>query len=130
MRIFFDTNVLVSALTTHGVCAELLRIVIKSHELILSEQVLAELQRILRDRFDATAQEVRAALELLSEFHVQMNSVKLPDMKVRDPDDLVILSSAIDANVDVLVTGDKDLLSLASRSPIKIVSPRSLMEML
>ena len=47
MRIFLDTNVLASALGTRGLCADILREVITSEELIVSKPLLVELNRIL-----------------------------------------------------------------------------------
>lgn len=44
MRIFLDTNVLVAALATRGLCADLLRVVLREHQLVLSAQVLTELE--------------------------------------------------------------------------------------
>ena len=47
MKVFLDTNVLASALTTRGLCAELFEVVLQSHELLTSDPVLRELERIL-----------------------------------------------------------------------------------
>ena len=47
MRIFFDTNVLFSALAHQGVCFELLGICINNHEVLLSRQVVEETKRTL-----------------------------------------------------------------------------------
>ncbi|MGH7178749.1 MAG: PIN domain-containing protein [Tepidisphaeraceae bacterium] len=55
---------------------------------------------------------------------------KLLKIDLRDLDDLGILSAAVAAGADVLVTGDKDLLDVARKSPVKIVSPRGFIEML
>ena len=40
MRVFFDTNVLVSAFLARGLCADLLRLVLSEHTLLCSEVVL------------------------------------------------------------------------------------------
>jgi len=44
---------------------------------------------------------------------------------VRDADDARILADAVAAGVQILVTGDNDLLDVAEESPIPIVSPRA-----
>ncbi|HJX65545.1 MAG TPA: hypothetical protein VJ860_16520 [Polyangia bacterium] len=49
MRIFLDTNVLVSAFATRGLCADLFSHVLLEHELVVGEVVLIELRRALRD---------------------------------------------------------------------------------
>ena len=50
MKVFLDTNVLASAAATRGLCADVLREAFASHELIISEQVLKELRRVLSAR--------------------------------------------------------------------------------
>ena len=42
MRVFFDTNVLVSAFVARGLCADLLRLVLTEHTLVSSEAFLRE----------------------------------------------------------------------------------------
>lgn len=51
MRVFLDTNVLVSAFTTRGLCADLLRLVLAGHEPLSGEIILQELRRVLDERF-------------------------------------------------------------------------------
>ena len=50
MRVFLDTNVLVSAVATRGICADLLRLVASEHELVVGEVVLTELRHVLATR--------------------------------------------------------------------------------
>ena len=49
---------------------------------------------------------------------------RVSDVKIRDKDDLTILSSALSGNADLLVTGDKELLNLGKIDDMEIVSPR------
>lgn len=44
MKVFLDTNVIVSAFGTRGLCADLIRLVIARHELTVSEVVLEEVK--------------------------------------------------------------------------------------
>ena len=65
MRVFVDTNVLVAAYATRGLCSDLLRLILAQHELVVSRQVLAELERALRDKIglpEALIAEVLATL--------------------------------------------------------------------
>ena len=48
---FLDTNVLASAAATRGLCADVLREVLTSYELVTFAQVLNELERVLRTKF-------------------------------------------------------------------------------
>jgi predicted nucleic acid-binding protein len=45
-------------------------------------------------------------------------------LAVRDPDDAWVLASAVAGAADMLVTGDLDLLSIATAAPLPIVDPR------
>jgi hypothetical protein len=53
VRIFLDTNVLASALATRGLCADLLHQLLLAHTLVISSEVLAELERVLFIKFGA-----------------------------------------------------------------------------
>ena len=48
MRVFLDTNVLVSAFASRGLCAEVLELVLLDHDLILGRNVLREFEKALR----------------------------------------------------------------------------------
>ena len=50
MRIFLDTNVLVSAFASRGLCADLFELILLEHELVVGTQVIAELRRALRKK--------------------------------------------------------------------------------
>jgi predicted nucleic acid-binding protein len=50
LRVFLDTNVLVSAFASRGICADLLRYVLVEHDLLVGEVVLVELERVLLGR--------------------------------------------------------------------------------
>lgn len=51
MRVFLDTNVLAAAVATRGLCADVMREVLASHELLTSPHVLNELKPVLRSKF-------------------------------------------------------------------------------
>ncbi len=60
MRAVFDTNVLVAAFATEGLCGTLLRRARKGElQLLLSPGILQEFQRVLRGRFAAAPEEIR-----------------------------------------------------------------------
>ena len=124
MRIFLDTNVLVSAFATRGLCADVLRHVLAEHELVLGEVVLRELRKVLRSKLKLPTATVDGIEEYLRENEVVPRPKVQSEIVVRDPDDRWVLASAIAAQVDVLVTGDADLLAVAPKSPVRIVDPR------
>lgn len=126
MRIFLDTNVVVSALATRGICADILSLVVSEHDLLPSETVLRELERVLGGKFGVPAGAVQEAGEFLREeaATVVKAGQPRPDVALRDPDDVAILAEAVASNADLLVTGDRDLLDVALTLPVVIASPR------
>jgi len=124
VRVFLDTNVLVSAFATRGLCADVMRHVLAEHELLVGEVVLRELRKVLRTKLKLPARASEMIEAFLRTHEVVPKPPSLPDVKVRDPDDRWVLASAMAAGADVLVTGYRDLLVLGERVPVRIVDPR------
>ena len=128
MKVVFDTNVLVSAFVTEGVCSKLLgRARRRQFELITCPFILKELEAVLLKKLSATRGETRQVLRILAEaISVLVHPTHPVSGICRDPDDDHILSCAIAASADYLVTGDSDLLELREFRGIRIVAPRGL----
>jgi len=124
MRVFLDTNVLVSAMATRGLCADVLREILTSHRLVVSAALFNELRRVLRRKLQIPDELIDDAIEMLQQDAHFATPSTLPDVKIRDKDDLMILSSALDGSADLLVTGDKELLNLGKIQDMEVVSPR------
>ncbi len=126
MRVVFDTNVLVSAFVTEGVCAKLVgRARRGKFQLITCPFILKELEAVLLKKLSATRGETRQVLRLLAEAISDLVQPTQPVSGIcRDPDDDHILSCALAANADYLVTGDSDLLELQEFRKARILSPR------
>jgi len=131
VRVFLDTNVLVSAFATRGVCADVLRVVLAEHTLVAGEVVLQELGRVLSKRIGLPPETINEIDEFLREQEVIAKPRARAAIPERDPDDQWIVASATEGRADVLVTGDRDrdLLSIAGTAPIKIVDPRGFWEL-
>jgi len=130
MKVFLDTNVLASAAATRGLCGDVLREVLASHDLFISEQVLSELKRVLRFKFGVPQDLIDDFILLLEQDTVLAKPVEVPNIKLQDKDDLPILGAAIAAGAEVLVTGDKELLNLGHDEDLEILSPRQFWEKL
>ncbi len=130
MRVFLDTNVLVAAFATRGLCADVMRVVLAEHQLITGEVVLSELRKALRRRIKLPAATIEEILALLREQEVVPKPRKPSELPIRDPDDRWILESAIAGRADVLVTGDRDLLDIADKAPLPDRDPRAFWDLL
>ena len=124
MRVLLDTNVLVSAFATRGLCADVLRHVLAEHELVVAEVVTAELRRVLKTRIRLPDAVIAEIDQFLRDQEVIPKPQKPSPAKVRDADDRWILASAVAGHADVLVTGDRDLLDVAEELPLPVVDPR------
>ena len=124
MRVFFDTNVLISAYTARGLSADLFRLVLTEHELLTGEVNILEFKRVLGQRFRIPTSEVAQVEPELREHTIVAKPDETLDLQIRDDDDTWVLASAVLGQADALVTGDKDLLDVAESAPLPILSPR------
>lgn len=130
MRVVLDTNVLVAAIATHGLCQALVTLVFRDHVVILSEHILGEVAKHYRGTFKATKRQADAAVAVLRANGEIVEPVTVPLGTVRDKDDLPVLGTAVAGSAAVLVTGDQELLLLALFRGVVILSPRDFYERL
>jgi len=124
VRVFLDTNALISAFATRGLCADLFRSVIAEHDLVVGEIVLEEFRRVLRTRFKMPRDRIDQAEELLRSYEVIARPTAKDPVLLRDSDDRWVLANARAGNIDVLVTGDSDFLNIRDQAGLRIVTPR------
>lgn len=116
MRILVDTNILISAiLFPESVVAKALLHITENHSMVLCDQNITELREVLQRKHPDKLPDVEVLLAEMSyelipaAYHVE----KL----IRDAKDQPILNAAIISNVDIILTGDKDFLSLDMEHP-------------
>lgn len=130
MRVCLDTNVLVAAFATRGLCSDVLRTVLTEHELVLGEVILVEFRRALERKLRLSEDRIATAEATFSGLDIVAKPSEPSSMAVRDRDDRWIIATAVAGTADVLVTGDDDLLAVASEAPLPILSPRSFWDLL
>jgi putative PIN family toxin of toxin-antitoxin system len=124
VRIFLDTNVLASASGTHGLCRQLMKRVLAKHELLSSETVITELERVLATKFGLPRPEVDLALAMVRTTTVLPEPVRETMPTLSDPEDKPIIAAAISGRADLFITGDQALLELGEIEGLTIRSPR------
>lgn len=124
MKVFLDTNVLVSALATRGLCADVLREVVISHQLFISAPLLAELESVLQNKLKLPKELITGFIEWMKESAHLCPASPLHKLAIKDQDDLPILSSALNGGAEIFVTGDHELLALRTIGNMSIVPPR------
>lgn len=116
MRVLIDTNIIISALLfPSSVPARALLRAVSEDELVLCDQNIAELREVLRRKAPAR---LPAAEALLAELSYELIPAVVNTQKtIRDEKDQPILNAAVLYEVDAVVTGDKDFLSLGLARP-------------
>jgi putative PIN family toxin of toxin-antitoxin system len=129
VRAVLDTNVLLSGLfwrgTPHALIAQ---IHAGALTVISSPGLLAELAEVINrpkfqailDRSNTDPEEMLADLRRLVEI---IDPPPLPAPVSRDPSDDAVLALAAAAQVDLIISGDADLLTVGSYAGIPIIDP-------
>jgi putative PIN family toxin of toxin-antitoxin system len=130
MRALLDTNVIVSAVTTRGLCADVFRTVLSDHDLVTCRRVLQEVQRILRSKFSVPDELISEYIGLISRDGILAEPGGKPVPQIKDRDDAKIVAAAVAGRVQVLVTGDAELQSIKRIRTVRILSPRAFWEKL
>ena len=123
MRIVIDSSVLIAAIARPGVCTELLDEVARDHTLVLSEFILGEVERKLREKFEVPANEAAKLTKAIGLRAELVSPTPVDAAECRDPNDLPILGTAKAARAELLVTVDKDLLALGHFGMTAIIRP-------
>ena len=130
MRVVLDTNVLLAAFGTRGLCDALFTVCLEGHELVASEHILGELRRHLAGAFRMPARQADEVVAFVREHSEMVLPARVVASACRDPDDLPVLGTAVAGRADMLVTGDRDLLELKRHGGIPILTPRECYERL
>jgi putative PIN family toxin of toxin-antitoxin system len=125
VRVFPDTNVLAGAFGTRGLCADVLRLVLAEHELLTGEIVIQELRRVLRSKFRVPLPAIGEIESFLRGYHVEPKPRELLNLPLRDRNDVVVVTSAVQARADILISGDREVLDLGSVEGLAVKNPRA-----
>ncbi|MDR1835194.1 MAG: putative toxin-antitoxin system toxin component, PIN family [Fusobacteriaceae bacterium] len=123
MRVFIDTNILVSASKSSKSSPYLAFVKAVSHpnQGDICDQNIVELHRVYMRKFPDYYKSLETfldfALPVLEVVSVPEEETKFEE-KVRDINDRPILRAAIKAEVDILITGDKDFLESELTVPL------------
>jgi len=121
-----DTNILISALGWNGNPRQIFEKIIEGEvELVISEEQFDELSEALnypkfefreeqKDRFKALILEIATFVKPIE---------KISEVK-EDPDDNMILETAVAGDAEYIISGDADLLKLKEFRGIKIITAK------
>jgi uncharacterized protein len=122
LRVVFDTNVFISALFG-GFPEEAYQAALERQcALVVSPTILAELARTLREKFHTPEADIVAYVRQIG----RIAEIVRPNRAVgvlRDEADNRVLECAEAGRVDLIVSGDRDLLRLKQHGAVPIVRP-------
>lgn len=128
MRVVLDANVVIAAVASRGLCEAVVEMCFERHELVTCSGLLAEVSgklvrklRLPRAIADEYVGFFRGIAETVEPGVVGAGAC-------RDPDDEMVLGLVEPGRVDVIVTGDKDLLVVKRFGSARIVTPRQFWE--
>jgi len=130
VKVFLDTNVLVSAFASRGLCADLYESMMLGHELITGRNVLRELAVALHEKIELDREGCDERVGHVSGQAAQIVEVPSQVKCDADADDLLVLGEAVAGAAEIFVTGDADLLELKRIGAMRIVTPRQFWETL
>jgi uncharacterized protein len=123
LTIVFDSNIWISALRFGGVPMAALRAAYLRHTLACCDEIEAEVLRVLEIKFDWSRESASPVMKRYLERGLRVRiSGKLKNI-CRDANDDMVVECALIAHAQIIVSGDKDLLSLGKYSDIIVLSP-------
>ncbi len=130
MKVVVDTNVLVSGVFFGGMPSRILEAWRdKRIDVVVSPDILEEYRRVgehLETQFtDVSLAPFLALLVMNAEI---IEPPDLPEQVSRDSDDDKFIACAIAGGCRVIISGDKDLLSISGYRGVKVVAPREFLE--
>ncbi len=133
MRLVLDTNVVVSGLLWDGSPRRLLRMGRGDEiRLFTSAPLLAELTDVLsRPKFEKKIIASLLSVDELVDLYAELAALVRPNPVPRlapDPDDDVVIGTALAARANFVVTGDRGLLSLATFDGGRIASVNAVLQ--
>lgn len=121
VRVTADSNIYISALMFGGKPLEILETALEGEsELAISDDILSETLRVLRDKFHRTSEQLQEIETFIGAITRQVYPAERIDAVPTDRDDNRVLECAVTAGSEVIVSGDADLLGLREFRGIRI----------
>ena len=110
MIVCFDTNVLVSAVATRGLCADVVNAALAEHELIIGETVLKELRQVLRQKLRLPVVAVDEMDVFLRLYAIVIADAPVIEFPGLNENDRAVLAEGIESGTQVVIIGASELL--------------------
>ena len=128
MRLVLDCNVIIAAGLTRGTCAAVVELAVRSHEVVVSDGVIAEYRAVAqRPKHQRAHQALKSILDSLDQVAVWVEPTNVTFGLV-DPDDEIFLQTAVAGGAAALVTGNQKHFPASSYAGVRILSPAAFLE--
>ncbi len=135
MKVFLDTNIWISGLLWGGGPRRIIQLAVSEQIVLYSSKLLIEelqttldypkLQRRL-EKLTITVEELLVEVARITQL---CQPVTISDLsQLRDPKDKIVLETAVSVPVEVIVSGDEDLLILKEFQQIPILTTKQFLE--
>lgn len=125
MKILFDTNVLVAGFIGSGSCCEIIEDAMYNHQVYYTATIINEFKNTFRNKFNFPESIIEEFAEFIRRFFREGKTIDIVQDVCRDKSDNQILADALFNKIDLIITGDNDLLVLKNYKNIKIISPKN-----
>jgi uncharacterized protein len=126
--VVFDSSIWISAIKYGGTPLAAILRALDVDSIATCDELEDEVVRVASEKFHIPATDVREQLSHLLIRAARVAIIGKVSGVCRDPNDDFILECALTAHSDMIITGDKDLLSLKSFGAIRIVTPRQYLD--
>jgi len=129
LQVVIDTNVWISGMVFGGNPERIIKLFIDGSLIVVtSEEMLTELKRKVSHKFPLYEPYMSAVVASIREQAIVVQLGTYLVNASRDPDDNMVIETALIGGADFIVSGDKDLLVLEKYESVKIVKPADLLE--
>jgi putative PIN family toxin of toxin-antitoxin system len=128
MRLVLDTNIYLASLLANGLCLKIVELVMdknSEHQVFISEEILTELKNTIINKKLISISRLPIVEEGLRQRALWVDIVENINADIRDSDDNKILECAVACKADLVITMDKDLLSLKTFRNTGIIHPKT-----
>lgn len=124
MKIILDTNVIIAAFASRGLCSAVFELCLDRCEVVVSKAILKEVSTHLHRKIKLPLPQCDLIVSYLRENCFYSEIDDLDGSPCRDKNDIHVLGLAQRSGAKYIITGDQDLLELVTHKNTKIVTPR------
>jgi len=130
MKLVLDVNIFISSFFWGGNPRKIMTRIIEGKDILfISDEILQEIYLVMsRPKFNISRHQIIRFIESIEEIAQRVPTLGTIKGICRDSDDDKILECAVLGNVDFIISGDSDLLSLKEFQKISVISASEYMD--